>query len=55
MQLLKMIEKLRSKMGSSSRSPPIEIVNVVVPKQYIISRLVRNDSRNMGKIVMNVK
>jgi hypothetical protein len=54
-QLLKREEKLGSTMGSSSRSPPIGMVNVEVPKQYMISRIVGNGSRNMGKNFMSVK
>jgi hypothetical protein len=54
-QLLKREKKLGSTMESSSGSPPIGMVNVEVPKQYIISRIVRNGSRNMGKNLMSVK
>ncbi len=55
MQLLKRGEKLGSTMGSSSGSPPGVMVNVEVPKQYMISRIVGNGSRNMGKYFMSVK
>ncbi len=55
MQLLKREEKLGSTMGSSSGSAPIGMVNVEVPKQYMISRIVRNGSRNMGRNFMSVK
>ncbi len=42
-------------MGPGSGSPPIEIMDVEVPKQYMISRIVRNSSRDMGKKIMRIK
>ncbi len=54
-QLLKREEKLGGAMGSGSETPPIGMVDVEVPKQYMISRIIRNGSGNMGENFMSVK
>jgi hypothetical protein len=48
-QLLRREEKLGGSMRSGFGSPQIGMVNVEVLKQYMISRIVRIGSKNIGE------
>jgi hypothetical protein len=52
---LKSEKELGSTIRPGSGSPPIRMMNVEVPKHYMISRIVGNSSRNMGKAFMSVE
>ncbi len=55
MQLLEGQKQLGSTMGSNSRASSCRVMQVEVPKQDMVSRGIRNSSRNKGKNLVGVK
>ncbi len=55
MQLYEGEKQLRSTMGSDSGAPPTGVVDIKVPKQYMVGRVFRKGNGHKGKNLMGIK